>query len=244
MVFRRCSVAGKSYNGREDPAHTIAASHVAEESHAERSNPAGSDPPPAGTVEKIKLSDGVLTHFQDDALDADLREAARNPNSDQSHLLREFFTCLALCHSALASFDPETGAISYKAQSPDESALVQAAADVGFIFQGRDREVLRLQTPFQTRSTPPEEWELLNVLDFTSARKRMSVVLKRKDERSPQIYLYSKGADNVIFERLAAGHNEWQRKTEDHLDEFASAGLRTLCLAYKVVDGMSCIACC
>ena len=43
----------------------------------------------------------------------------------------------------------------------------------------------------------------------------------------------------VIIERLSPGQDAFVRTTEDHLAEFASEGLRTLTLAYKVVPGES-----
>jgi phospholipid-translocating ATPase len=144
-----------------------------------------------------------------------------------------FFTVLALCHSVLTAVDPKTGAIEYKAQSPDEAALVQAAADVGYVFRGRERELLRLQTPF---SDEPREYELLNILEFSSARKRMSVVVRSLNEDDRRLFLLTKGADNIIFERLKEGEEELKAITTQHLDAFANEGLRTLTLAYKVVS--------
>lgn len=41
------------------------------------------------------------------------------------------------------------------------------------------------------------------------------------------------GADTVIYERLAAGDDAIKKTTREHLEQFGSAGLRTLCLAYK-----------
>ena len=50
--------------------------------------------------------------------------------------------------------------------------------------------------------------------------------------------MLTKGADNVIFERLKPGINEdLKGVTGQHLDMFAGEGLRTLTLAYKVVPG-------
>lgn len=49
---------------------------------------------------------------------------------------------------------------------------------------------------------------------------------------SPRVY-FAQGADNVIFERLADGNDELKRATREHLEQFGSAGLRTLCLAYR-----------
>lgn len=184
-------------------------------------------------VEKVDLSEGVASHFKDATLAADLHEAA-NSTSEHARMLNGFFTCIALCHAALASVDPKTGAITYKAQSPDEAALVQAAADVGFVFLGRDREILRMQSPFSPGEV--QQWELLNVLDFTSARKRMSVVVRKMDGEG-RIVLFTKGADNVIFERLAPGKDDLKKLTEGHLEDFANDGLRTLCLAYKIIPG-------
>ena len=60
-----------------------------------------------------------------------------------------------------------------------------------------------LLPPCAAAAAPQSEtWQLLNVLEFNSTRKRMSVVL-----RSPQggIVLLCKGADNVIFQRLRQG---------------------------------------
>jgi phospholipid-translocating ATPase len=185
---------------------------------------------------KTKLSSQVLTRFKDSTLFTDIKAArsatygsgfstpgssgGRDDPKDQYRSLKGFFSCLALCHTVLASTDPETGEIEYKAQSPDEAALVQAAADVGFVFQGRDRstQVLKLRTPFGDHV---EEYELLNVLDFTSSRKRMSVIVRSQDGK---VIVFCKGADNVIFERLREGGDEIKAKTEEDLDKFANEG--------------------
>lgn len=102
---------------------------------------------------------------------------------------------------------------------------------MGFVFQGRDRNILRLQTPFNEEL---DEYELLNVLEFSSARKRMSVLLRKLDD-DRQIFLLCKGADNVIFERLAPGKDALKVKTNQDLEQFANEGLRTLCLGYRIV---------
>lgn len=192
----------------------------------------------------VKISEHVMNHFSDARLTADLSEAAAVSHSDgldpelavHARALNGFFNVLALCHTVLASVDPATGALEYKAQSPDEAALVQAAADVGFVFRGRDRQTLFLQTPFSDGQI--ERYELLNILEFTSARKRMSVVVRKMDGDDRRILLLCKGADNVIFERLKQnGQDDLKSTTERHLQEFAAEGLRTLTLAYKVVGG-------
>ena len=74
-----------------------------------------------------------------------------------------------------------------------------------------------------------EVYELLCILDFNNVRKRMSVIVKYEG----RIRLYCKGADNVIFERLKPHQEEIRARTQEHLDKFASEGLRTLCLGVK-----------
>jgi phospholipid-translocating ATPase len=215
MLFKMCSIAGKAYRGDTE------ASNDGEEPNSLPDKSPSVDP---------------IAKFSDLNLLQDIRNAANN-NTD-APLLDYFFTVLSLCHTVIAATDAETGNIEYKAQSPDEAALVQAAADLGFVFLGKDREILSIRTP---RSAEVEKYELLEILEFTSARKRMSVVLRRLDLDSDkdELLLLTKGADNVVFERLLTteAQEEMKRKTEIHLREFASSGLRTLTLAYKIIPG-------
>ena len=58
-------------------------------------------------------------------------------------------------------------------------------------------------------------YELLCILDFNNVRKRMSVILKKDGE----IRLYTKGADNVIYDRLKrSSQDEVRSKTQEHLN--------------------------
>lgn len=59
-----------------------------------------------------------------------------------------------------------------------------------------------------------EEYEILNVCEFNSTRKRMSVIVRGPDKR---IKLYTKGADTVIYERLAPNQT-FQEPTLAHLE--------------------------
>lgn len=244
-------------NGKDIPLVEIPSSSAGSSTRVDKTGARDS------TIPAMKRgSNEPLRHFHDAELSRDLREAVHTdpntPNAARARQLNGFFTVLALCHTVLTNIDPVTRKIEYKAQSPDEAALVQAAADMGFIFRGRDKEVLLLQTPFSHMGVGEEDaasasgsdtdrdsqhgggverYELLNILEFTSARKRMSVVLRKLDDDG-RIFLLSKGADNVIFERLKPGSGEeLKAATEKHLDEFANQGLRTLTLAYKVIGG-------
>ena len=78
-------------------------------------------------------------------------------------------------------------------------------------------------------------YEMLEVLEFTSARKRMSVVV-REAGPSGRIKLLTKGADNIMLPLLAPESEAMRSKTEGHLEDHANDGLRTLVVAEKVLD--------
>ncbi|XP_031816631.1 phospholipid-transporting ATPase IB isoform X2 [Sarcophilus harrisii] len=135
--------------------------------------------------------------------------------------IQEFLTLLAVCHTVIPEKAGDT--INYQASSPDEGALVKGAKKLGFVFTGRTPNSVIIEALGQE-----EIFEVLNVLEFSSDRKRMSVIVRTP---AGQIRLYCKGADNVIFERLSE-NSEFTEQTLCHLEYFATEGLRTLCVAY------------
>lgn len=145
----------------------------------------------------------------------------------QAEACFEFMKALALCHNVLVERHPDRpDYLDYKAQSPDEAALVSTARDVGFAMPERTQRGLFLECD-GTR----EEYIILDELEFNSSRKRMSMILKAPDNR---ILLYCKGADSVIYQRLSPKQpRELRETTAEHLDRFANEGLRTLGIAYR-----------
>jgi phospholipid-transporting ATPase len=73
------------------------------------------------------------------------------------------------------------------------------------------------------------EYEILNVCEFNSTRKRMSTVVRGPDGK---LRVYCKGADTVILERLAK-HQPFTDATLAHLEDYATEGLRTLAIASR-----------
>lgn len=59
----------------------------------------------------------------------------------------------------------------YQAASPDEEALVGAARELGWVFLSRTRDFIVVSELGVTR-----QYQLLALLDFTSQRRRMSVL--------------------------------------------------------------------
>uniref|UniRef100_A0A669F570 Phospholipid-transporting ATPase n=1 Tax=Oreochromis niloticus TaxID=8128 RepID=A0A669F570_ORENI len=174
----------------------------------------------------VELSSLHSTQSSDEAgfNDPNLLENLQN-NHPTAAVILEFMTMMAICHTAV----PEhmDGTIIYQAASPDEGALVRAARNLGFVFSGR--------TPDSVIVGTEEKYELLHVLEFTSARKRMSVIMRTP---SGKIRLYCKGADTVIYDRLADS-SRYKEITLKHLEQFATEGLRTLCFAVADVSESS-----
>ncbi|OAX41767.1 phospholipid-translocating P-type ATPase [Rhizopogon vinicolor AM-OR11-026] len=142
----------------------------------------------------------------------------------EAEAAREFMTLLAVCHTVIPEI--RDGKTHYQASSPDEAALVAGAEVLGYQFHTR-----KPRSVFLSINNAPVEYEVLNICEFNSTRKRMSTVV-----RTPggSIKLYCKGADTVIIERLAKSQ-PYTEKTLVHLEEYATEGLRTLCVAYRDV---------
>ncbi|KAI4314247.1 hypothetical protein L6164_027175 [Bauhinia variegata] len=212
MEFFKCSIGGEIYgNGVTEIERGI----------AERNGM---------KIEENTSTNGVLEkgfNFDDTRI---MRGAWRNePNPD---ICQEFFRCLAICHTVLPEGDESPEKIRYQAASPDEAALVVAAKNFGFFFYRRTPTMIYVRESHVEKigSIQDVSYEILNVLEFNSTRKRQSVVCRYPNGR---LVLYCKGADTVIYERLADGNNDIKKVTRRHLEQFGAAGLRTLCLAYK-----------
>ncbi|XP_018331633.1 probable phospholipid-transporting ATPase IA isoform X4 [Agrilus planipennis] len=141
---------------------------------------------------------------------------------ESADILKEFLVLLSVCHTVIPEKMPD-GNVIYHAASPDERALVGGAAKYGYVFESRTPEFVQIDA-FGVK----ERYQILNVIEFTSTRKRMSVIVRDPNNK---IKLYCKGADSIIFERLAESEQQYSEQLLQHLENFACEGLRTLCCA-------------
>ncbi|ORX91371.1 phospholipid-transporting ATPase [Basidiobolus meristosporus CBS 931.73] len=140
-----------------------------------------------------------------------------------SVVIQEFLTLLSTCHTVI----PERSEnITYQAASPDEGALVKGASLLGYVFTTRRPKSVTINIRGEDK-----EFEILNICEFNSTRKRMSAIVRGPDGK---IKLYCKGADTVILERLAP-QNPFLASTVAHLEEYATEGLRTLCISMREI---------
>jgi magnesium-transporting ATPase (P-type) len=144
----------------------------------------------------------------------------------QSERIKQFFRILALCHDTI----PERidGKIKLSASNPDDEALVDAAAYFGAAFLDRRESFAILNIDGQDT-----EVEVLEVMGFSSDRKRMSVVVRDPDG---VLRLVIKGADSVMLHRISPGQESLLDTTNTHMAQYSQEGLRCLLVGIKEID--------
>ena len=170
-------------------------------------------------------------------------EAAGNSNTQSDfnysadYVIRHFMILLSAAHTVIPEINND-GVLVYQAASPDEGALVKKAAELGYKFTIRRPRSVTIEYPFLTNGATKdhsEPFDILNVIEFNSERKRMSVIIR---DSYGVIRLYMKGADNVILDRLAPiekAQNPYLKKTMEILENCATQGFRTLCFSMREV---------
>jgi len=151
----------------------------------------------------------------------------------KKNLINEFLLCLSLCHTVLIDNKKkkEKGLLEYQCSSPDEKALVYFSRSQNYILKNKsldDKITLEIMGKEKT-------FELLNTLEYSSERKRMSVIVRTEENK---YIVYAKGADSMI-ELLLCDEDKNSvilDKTREYLKIFSVNGLRTLMIAYKEIS--------
>ncbi|KAG4116536.1 hypothetical protein ERO13_D12G176100v2 [Gossypium hirsutum] len=220
MEFIKCSIAGTAY-GR-------GVTEVERAIYRKKGSPVVHEPNGLNHIEDSADANPAIKgfNFKDERI-----MNGNWVNEPRADVIQKFFRLLAICHTAIPEVDEENGNISYEAESPDEAAFVIAARVLGFEFHNRTQTSISLH---ELDPVPGKRvnrlYKLLNVLEFDSTRKRMSVIVRDEEGK---LLLLCKGADSVMFERLAKGGRDFEEDTREHMNEYADAGLRTLVLAYR-----------
>ncbi|KFU99349.1 putative phospholipid-transporting ATPase VD, partial [Pterocles gutturalis] len=182
------------------------------------------------------------------ALDGDAERAAEphsadSPENPQVPQELDTMNVAAGCeHNSAASCIELSSSpkLCYEAESPDEAALVHAARAYKCILESRTPD----QVTVDFAGLGSLTFQILHILPFDSVRKRMSVVVRHPV--SNKVVVYTKGADSVMMDLLrtaseGTNNSEVEQKkikerTQKHLDDYARRGLRTLCIAKKVLS--------
>jgi len=118
----------------------------------------------------LDLDEKDVTNFS--MQDADFDQHLKNRRHDNYNNIINMLQILGVCHTVV--IETRKGKDYYNASSPDELALVNCAKYYGWEFKGRD-DYNRMEVQVGDKK---EFYELLQVMEFTSGRKRMSVIVK------------------------------------------------------------------
>ncbi|KAI9606529.1 hypothetical protein H4Q26_006063 [Puccinia striiformis f. sp. tritici PST-130] len=161
-----------------------------------------------------------------------LIEDLTNPhptNSVHRKRMLDFWKTLAICHDVISSRnDLEPNQIEYKAESPDEAALVAAARDVGFVFLRRMGERLEIQAMGQL-----EQYHMLQMIAFNSSRKRMSTIpdqdedLKRRVNQDLESFA-SDGLRTLLIASREVSEEEYLEFQQEYKQASDSIGATAL----------------
>ncbi len=144
-------------------------------------------------------------------------------------LIEEYWKALALCHDCAI----QNG--EYIGMSPDNLELVKSASLQGFKFdvsENNTQFVISYISPENDSNIKEQQrFEKLRQIEFSSDRKRESVIVKEGS-----LYkLYIKGADSIIEERLdESTPSEVLERSRYFVNLFSAQGYRTLYIAMKV----------
>lgn len=176
----------------------------------------------------------------------------------ESELKLNFMRALVYCNTAMLMpdangkvhiYDTDTLTASLQAESPDEVALILAAAKhCGVLVTKRNgHEVessgINIYTDpsfdsIEVKSTlSAERVELLAVNEFDSDRKMMSVLVRvNSPNGQSKIILLCKGADSSMLKNCDARANPFTSVCCTHIEKFACTGLRTLVAAFREIS--------
>ncbi|KAF8395542.1 hypothetical protein HHK36_019490 [Tetracentron sinense] len=142
----------------------------------------------------------------------------------------DFFLALAACNTVVPllvdTSNPALRLIDYQGESPDEQALVYAAATYGFMLIERTSGHIVIDVQGER-----QRFDVLGMHEFDSDRKRMSVILGFPNK---SVKVFVKGADTSMFSITDRSLNlNVIRSTETHLHTYSSMGLRTLVIGMR-----------
>ncbi|KAJ5772949.1 hypothetical protein N7457_007845 [Penicillium paradoxum] len=202
MRFRKMSVAGTAWLHDADLQEEAAreAKRKGKKALGRKSNVSEVQMPRpsnvSGALDGIRPGRSATTYRTEEMLDY----IQRKPYTIFARKAKLFILSMALCHTCIPEKD-EHGNTTFQAASPDELALVLAAQELGYLVVDRQSNTLTIRTHPNgpDEATTDEIYEIMDVIEFSSARKRMSVVVRMPDQR---ICLFCKGADTTLMRLL------------------------------------------
>ena len=181
---------------------------------------------------------GVITEVDFIDTNHKLEEDLFKKRNKISKIMEHFFFNLCLCndvHIDSKKFE-KTKKIEYMTSSSDEKCLVNFSRYCGYTFINRTiHNIIEIEKKIDENNYELMEYKICNILEFTSERKRMSVIVKKGDDDDNKYILYIKGSDNIIEEILSleSKNSKEYKFIMNKVKEYSIKGLRTLLMGYK-----------
>jgi len=166
----------------------------------------------------------------------------RPPSPDNCpNLQNELYVRSLLFNNDVFPVKTHTNEIQFNASTPDDVCFGWFCNYVGFQMTPytRPHKECTINLPGFNQE---ETWKELRLLRFTSAKKRMSVVVHRshingKRVVDDRVFVFIKGADTTIVDLACDESTEYYNKNmASTVDKYCNEGLRTLLVGYAVYD--------
>nr|GMC91068.1 phospholipid-transporting ATPase 1 [Ipomoea batatas]GME19694.1 phospholipid-transporting ATPase 1 [Ipomoea batatas] len=179
----------------------------------------------------IEVDGHVLTPKMKVKVDAQLLKISKSGKCiAERNRVHDFFIALAACNTIVPiivdTSDPSVKLVVYQGESPDEQALVYAAASYGFMLIERTSGHIVIDVHGER-----QRFNVLGMHEFDGDRKKMSVILGCPDN---SVKAFVKGADTTMFKAIDKSFNlEVVHATQMHLDSYSRMGLRTIVVGMR-----------
>lgn len=187
-------------------------------------------------LKKISVRDTMYGHsencddiYEDTTLQGLLAQPSEfhDDNPETQRQWATFFVMnLILCHSVKIIESPNGKII--EGVSAEEVAFIKGLIDLG--YQVTSPQPNRITVQSEKYGITPHSFDILSILSFTYERKRMSVIVR--DVESEKLYLFSKGAHEVISTLC----NSIPPSFAQQIDNFSTQGLRVMAHSYKSLE--------
>lgn len=252
LDFRKCVIGSENYGRGETEIGRAAKRREKELAMAEQNADGPEDRPQLDRV--YTLDNNMKEQRQNNAPHVNFDETERlledlyistlkgddfdnHMRKEQAMYVRRFLTVLAVNNSCYPVMDPDLNEMVIRAASPDDECLTCFAQFMGVRLQ--DRNPPRVQLEIVARPMVPndgfqENWEQLEEFEFTSKRKRMTVILRNLT--TGKIHFTMKGADSEMAKYIDRyeQHPNYEY-SEKYLNDYSEEGLRTLIIAEAIL---------
>ena len=192
---------------------------------------------PFENYDMYKASQGLNTKLTGSSYKGFILKSEQDPNTsinleNAKDLIENYWLSLSLCHSCSVQIN-EDGLEEYICVSPDSIELVKTAKNQGFHLTKSENASIKRIILGEDGNNNLREVELLYLIEFSSDRKRETVIIKDKGI----IKLYCKGADSIIKARTSPNTpQQILKQGEYYVDKFSKQGFRTLFISMKILS--------